>query len=1000
MRTASRAGRAESGALRPAAGHTRLVTTDGADPVSDLVGRDLELESLLHALERARRRESATVLVSGEAGVGKSRLVREFGQRAHEERARVLVGECVEFGQDGRPYAPFASIVRRLVRDVGVGRVLEWAGSTGDELVHLVPQMGASAASGREVTRRRRLQLALTTLIESCARTQPVVLVLEDLHWADRSTRAFLPELLHATRDLAVVTIMTVRSDELTAGSHLARTLAELVRGAAGSRLHVPPLSRDEQERQLAQLQGDPVGDEVVERVFARTRGNPFFAEELVAAGIDGALPDSVRDLLLHRVVGLPRRSRDLLRVIAVAGDPCPHWLAAAAAGIAPGDVDEVLRPAIEAHVMVADPDGVGYGFRHPLLREATIQTILPGERRRVHLAVARAVERVGSEGAAPDLAHHWREAGDLRRALPAFVAAARSTAAIGAYPEALAHYEQALRLWHTVPDAITVAETTRHAVRAEAAEVAVWHGEYATAGALQQQALDDLDVDSDPATASAYYANLGDMQRLMGDGDGSQAAYERAVELAPADDDAVRAVAISGLARSRMLTGRHAEAVELASVARDLARGAGLLTVEAQALLTLGASQSFHGDPDGGLATTRAGQRAALASGDEAATIRSYVNLTALVADSGKLTEIPALFAEAGDVLGSHVQGHAQWKCLRVNAVEALLLLGRWDELTERVAEILIPDPNGLENLEACGLMARFDMEQGRLDQAAEGIARACDWVVGTREPQLIGPVWAAAAELACWQHDGWRALQVAEAGWDHLAAPDSHHGLDLAAAAVHAADLAARAARNDEHVAEALRAAERWYGRACSAACGPMGGSILVRTQRQRVEAEIASLRGGPSADLWDATARAWDTQDRPTSVAYSRWRQAEALLIERGDRDAAASALRDAHEIAQRLGAVTVDDEIQQLARRARLDIGTALTATGTTSAIADLTQREYEVLELVAEGLTNFEIAQRLFVSARTVSTHVSNILAKVGARTRTEAAAMLHATTVG
>jgi predicted ATPase len=286
------------------------------------------------------------------------------------------------------------------------------------------------------------------------------VLVVEDLHWADRSTRDLLAFLVRNLRRERVLLVVTYRNDE-PGQQRLGPYLAELDRGRSVERIDLSRLNQVQTGAQLVGILGSAPAADLIDAVFARSEGNPFFTEELLAvvrAG-SGALPATLRDLLRGRVQALPERAQHVLEVVAVAGRRVPHRLLAAVAGLSDVQLDQALRASVANQLLVTMPGQDGYEVRHALLREVVDADLLPGERARLHAGLAHALtERPElAEGsaavAAAELAAHWDAAGDPARALPARVQAGLAADRAHAFPEAQRHYQRALELWEQVSD-------------------------------------------------------------------------------------------------------------------------------------------------------------------------------------------------------------------------------------------------------------------------------------------------------------------------------------------------------------------------------------------------------------------------------------------------------------------------------------------------------------------------------------------------------------------
>ena len=338
-----------------------------ASAESVFVGRARELAELKGALDDARAGRGAAVLLAGDAGIGKTRLVAELAQRARTAGFVVLLGHSLDLAGTELPYHPFIEALRPLGQP--------WADT------------GQTATGSR-----LRVFERTVALLEKRAGSDPVLLVLEDVHWADVSTIDLTIYLAHYIDVLPVLLVTTARIDEIGSRDRI-RTLADGIRRSrAGHVVDVAALDADEVSALLEGTSSVPPATVLSRAIVARSQGNPFFAEELLkvaGSGDPAQLPPSLRDLLLHRTTGLDRTALDLLRMAAVAGRDVPYAALCQAAGVPEAVMRQSLRQAVERGILVVTPDGDRVRFRHALLAEAVYTTVLPGEREDLHARVA-----------------------------------------------------------------------------------------------------------------------------------------------------------------------------------------------------------------------------------------------------------------------------------------------------------------------------------------------------------------------------------------------------------------------------------------------------------------------------------------------------------------------------------------------------------------------------------------------------------------------------------
>src|SRR5829696_8667605 len=557
------------------------------------VGRVEELELLEAARGRAADADPAVVLVGGEAGVGKTRLVAELTAHRATDGIRVLAGGCVPVGDGALPYAPVVQALRILLADVGVGAVRELIGPSWPELARLLPALGEPDRSGQsDQAAQSRLFELLLGLLGRLSEQAPLVLVVEDLHWADRSTRQLLAFLVRNLRRERVLLVVTYRNDE-PGQQRLGPYLAELDRGGRVARIELPRLDQVHTGAQLAGILGESPATDLVDAVFARSQGNPFFTEELLVAirAGSGGLPATLRDLLRGRLAALPGPARQVLEVVTVAGRQVSHRLLAAAAGLEDRALVEGLRAAVVNQLLVTAPGEDGYEVRHALLREVVDADLLPGERARLHAGLAKALTEQPelADGppavAAAELAAHWDAAAEPTRALPARVQAGLASEAAHAFPEAQRHYQRALGLWEQVTDPDRAAGLDQAELLTRTADAANAAGQVQDALRWLTAALDRLDPAGDPVRVALLYMRSGGARWLAGDESAGLADLEKAARIVPAEPSPERARILGYYAQWLMLAGRDEDAVSQATEALAVARAAGARAEEGHAL-------------------------------------------------------------------------------------------------------------------------------------------------------------------------------------------------------------------------------------------------------------------------------------------------------------------------------------------------------------------------------------------------------------------------------
>jgi DNA-binding CsgD family transcriptional regulator/nucleoside-triphosphatase THEP1 len=953
------------------------------------VGRLDELTELEDLLERVGDGHAWMAFVTGESGMGKTRLMDEFARRAREAGARILSGDCVELGDSELPYAPIVSALRPLVRSGD--QVLADLGSSGDGLTQLF----------RGATTQSELFETLLALLDRLGEIQPVVLIIDDIHWADRSTRDFLVFLSRTLCRERVLVLATYRSDELHRRHPLLPVVSELQRGEGCVTIPLRPFTRDELAAQLGDILGGAPDADLLNRLETRSEGNPLFAEELLAAGRDGRgeVPPTLRDALMLRVEALPDDAQDVLRVVAAA-QRIAHDVLEQVSGIEPRALRAALREAVGQRLLVVGDDGQ-YAFRHALLREAVHDDLLPGEHAELHTALAEVLEH--SDGAATlevqtEVAHHWSAAGDRERGLAAAVRAATAAEAVHAHGEAAALLERALELWPKVPSPETLTACDHVDLLRRAA---IDHGASQNSPRMRtllRKALEEIDSDAEPARAALLLERLGKALWDLGESEMALARWDEALALLPTDPPTTeRAMVLAGKAMGLMLGGRYPAAADVCREAIAIARQVGAPAAEDSALNTLGVCLGAMGDVEGGEEALLESMRLAREGGRMVAVSRGYVNLTDVLFLGGRLSQARDL-ALAGI---RELEGIRSNNWLRISLSEIEFQLGNWDAADAVLARDGGTFRFGTGRVMVLIRLGEQALARGDVETAVGHLEDARTRAQTSIEPQWHGPIAALLAQSYRYQRRWDDARAAVDEGMKRVAGHTQDIGRITRVAAAGIAAEADRAqwardvGRTDEE-RDAIERARRLLVIAREIVSGQIRGLPLARAHVADAEADTARAEGHADPDLYAAAASQWDALGRIYDGARARRRQAEALAA-RGDRDGAAAAAVAAREVAEQVGAQWLVDELDTLARRARLRLVGPADAPAPASDDVDLglTPRELEVLVLLAEGRTNREIGEALYMAEKTASVHVSRILAKLDVRTRTEAAAVAH-----
>ena len=930
-----------------------------------LVGREADLALVRDALKRARSAEPSAVRVGGEAGVGKTRLIEEFTRAATADGAQVLTGHCLELGEEGLPYAPFVGALRELVQRDGAG-VFE--GREGD-FVRLLPELGPPESGGD--ARRGHGFEAVAGLFGRLAERQPLVLVLEDLHWADRSTRDLVGFLLRAARLPGVLLVGTFRTDEMHRGHPLRPFLAELDRVRGVQRLELDRLDREGTAEMLAHLLGAEPAPGVVDTLHERAQGNPFFIEQIAASGDECCdISDNLRDLLLSRVDQLSEPAQRVLRVAAVGGTRFGHGLLTRVAGVPEPELESALRTVVAAQLIVVDASGE-YEFRHALVREAVHDDLLPGEHARLHARYAEVIEGepgLVSIGRAPaEIAHHWHAAHDHPRALVAARAAATEAGRRYAYGEQARLLDRVLELWEQVPDAEALLDTCHVDLLEEAALVAIDAGESMRALSLTKHALHGIDYEAEPLRAARLLVRRSKLLQNAGKSDGaaeSQEAYE-IVRKQPRTAESVKLLADV----AHTLNRADVElAADIAKEAMAEAAELGDVAAEVAATVTFGRLCAGSVPLEEALPVIRTAAETARRTGDRQNLAYALVNISDALFEVGR-------YAESADAAWEGVPNadkvgisRTTGVYLLANYAEAEIALGEWDEAERRLAEATRLDPPGTLVLPVVRLRAWLRLARG--NEGAEALLSRAFGFLSKPYLHVETRLYLLELRILCALEFGDNAM-IRMAAKAALAEPtitdDARYGWPAIAAAAAAADRL-----GDPQLTELVRAQARWP-------------QVRYSVDRAYAAQVTATLNHDPAA--WREAVAAWREDGQRYHLAAALLGYAEALAGA-GERAEAGIAIEEVAVIGGPLGAAPLLSRAETLAHRLGLRPSAAAQP-----AIEVLTAREREVLTLVAEGHSNGRIAEQLYISPKTASVHVSRIIAKLNVANRVEAAAV-------
>lgn len=983
-----------------------------------IIGRADELSRLRAAFARALQARAAGVLLAGDAGVGKTRVLTELAEHAATNGALVLTGRCIDIKEGGLPYLPFAEALATLTATDD--EAVAGAVAARPALARLLPTQPGQANAGRgpgyasaaddeagrvyaeqDLGQLQLFDAVLGTLAELSTH-RPVLLILEDLHWADRSTRNLVSFLLSRLADQRLLVVGSYREEDVHRRHPLRGLLAELVRLPAVERVELSAFTSHDARAFVAALADAPLPEHVMDSVVSRSQGNPFFVEELLASGTDCEatdLPSGLAEVLLARLERLASDTRSVLRAVAVASEAVSHAALAEVCGLDELRLEEALREAVQHHVLVVERGC--YLFRHALQREAVYGDLLPGERVRMHAAYASRLRSAPQErGAEAKLAYHSLESKDFATALDALLRAADEADKIGAPGAGLRHVEQALEIWAAVPPRQRPGDRDELGLLLQASYFAGTSGEPERAIAFARSAVDSLGPQVAPRRAAMVWRRLAEALVVL-DSTFTEAeeAIARAWELiADAEPSADRAWVFA--TRAQILRGmeRFDEAAASARTAVADGRASGAAAPEASALATLGTLADADGDAEQARRLLAEAARKAQAAGAVGTELRARYFSALSHDDHADLVPAMELYRRVAErAKESGLLWSTYGVAARSRLVSLRYLSGDWPEESE-------PDRPG--SVVSGAVAAVLSCPWSHLAVARGRFAEA-ERLIAELRGQWRHDIWVALAastagtELAFWRGEYRRAALTAEEGVGWL---ERLYALGLAgvrvatlgaeACVVWLADARSRGDSAAEAEAAGMGARLVELARGCASRGRPRSGTLGPEGQAwlARLEAVAGELPGG-AADpaLWAKASEAFG-YGAVYDQAMCDWQHARSLLAE-GEPVAAARSLRRAHEVAGKLGAEPLRHAVETLARRARINLVDQPVRRD--QGRGPLTEREHAVLERVALGRTNRQVGEELYISEKTVSVHLSRAMAKLGAARRAEAVAIAY-----
>lgn len=978
-----------------------------------LLGRDAEMHVITDAIDAA----APLVFVLGDAGIGKSRLVGNVAEAARERGFVVLAGACVSLTAK-LPLLPFVQALggmNEASAATALGRLAPSMAVAASTLMPRVPFAPSGGLDG-EVARgdgggweRERLVLSVAALLTPPVRTKPTLVVIEDLHWADPFTLDLLTYLVAGTRTGATF-LVTVRTDQRPMDAAVLEAVGELQRLDAVVTVELGPLSADLVGMQAEDVLGRPAPPELVAELVELGGGNPFFTEQLCrAADTDGSggqlardsrtLPPQLSGLLQSRIRRLAEPSRRALLILGVAGIPLSAEQLATAADLTAQGTAEVVRELSDA-ALLRTVAKVRLAPRHALLATAVAETTDPVTMTWAHARLGALFDAIGDRTHAVAAAGHWAAAGREREELHATLIAAPVA-------EEMADFALAARLWtrafilaQQYPERAAEDGSSTLEAAVCAVQALNWAGQTEEAMVLAEDALARLTPVEETLLGGTLLMWVGRFRTIRNRSAGATMLQEAVRVLSTFEPSPALVKSLSYLARTEDRWGRTELAFELAEQAVSRGEHCGSPHAEAEATVTLGLVLIRRGRVDAAIEQT---QRL-VARPDIAVNVRAQCLLAVFESDlllqTSRLEQARAVAWAAFELLLREGYGTVfDASVLRYNAAEADLEMGRTGRVMELVEAVTTGCAPAFHTTGDHLLRALADLNAGNLDQALERIEKVSAVSRATDSTEDIRLTAQGAATILRWARHPGRALDSVMTDLQLLVGTDQHARSSelLTVGAAAAADLLAEAhARADNPgTARAERALDSLVRLADAIQPSPFeplldGGR--EQADQHQWQAELSRAAGASEPELWRSAALQWEAQSRPHRAAYCWWRLAQGH-VDRGEpRSAIATALQRAYELSAEMQPVRA--AVEEIALRAHLKLTTRPEPRGTNllELPVALTERELEVLRHVAAGRSNAQIADDLFISPKTVSVHVSNLMRKIGVDNRVQAAA--------